>query len=71
MTLICPVTTRASYFPLHLELPDELDERYGCVALEQVRAFDMDARNPSLVAHFEENSEFMEHVTSVMKSFFG
>jgi len=56
---------------LHLELPDELDERYGCAALEQVRAFDMETLNPALVAHFDENSPFMERVTSVMKSFFG
>lgn len=71
MTLVCPVTTRANYFPLHLELPDELEERYGCVALEQVRAFDMEARNPTLVAHFDDDAPFMERVTSVLKSFFG
>ena len=71
MTLVCPVTTRANYFPLHLKLPDELEERYGCVALEQVRAFDMEARNPTLVAHFEDDAPLMEHVARVLKCFFG
>ncbi|HAM14917.1 MAG TPA: hypothetical protein DCP91_03455, partial [Eggerthellaceae bacterium] len=37
MTLVCPITTRANPFPLHLELPAGL-ETYGVVAVEQVRA---------------------------------
>lgn len=34
MTLVCPVTTANDGSPLHIELPDTLDERYGCVAAE-------------------------------------
>ncbi len=69
MTLICPITTRNNGFPLHLELP-EIDERYGWVALEQVRAFDLEARNAKVVAHLDEDGAFMRNVLSVLKSFY-
>lgn len=69
MTLVCPITTRSNDFPLHLELP-EIDERYGWVALEQVRAFDLSARNAEVVAHLDEDGTFMRNVVSVLKSFY-
>lgn len=69
MTLVCPITTRNNGFPLHLELPD-IDERYGWVALEQVRAYDLDSRNVRVVAHLNEDSQFMRNVISVLKSFY-
>lgn len=69
MTLVCPVTTANNGFPLHLPLP-EMDERYGWVALEQVRAYDLESRNSRVVAHLDESSEFMRDVVSILKSFF-
>ena len=48
----------------------EIDERYGWVALEQVRAFDLEARNAKVVAHLDEDGAFMKNVLSVLKSFY-
>lgn len=70
MTLICPVTTRNNGFPLHLSLPEDLDERYGFVVVEQVRAFDLEARNGKVVAHLDSDCPTMRHVCSLLKSFF-
>ena len=70
MTLVCPVTTRDNGFPLHLALPEDLDERYGFVVVEQVRAFDLNARNAVTVAHLDRNEPIMRHATSLLKSFF-
>ena len=70
MTLVCPVTTGDNGFPLHLALPDELDERYGFVVVEQVRAFDLSARNAAVVAHLDADGPTMRHVTTLLKSFF-
>lgn len=70
MTRICPVTTRDNGLPLHLALPEDLDERYGFVVVEQVRAFDLDARNAVAVARLDRNSPTMRHFTSLLKSFF-
>lgn len=70
MTLICPITTRDNGFPLHLALPENLDERYGFVAVEQVRAFDLNARNAVTVAHLDRDEATMRHILSLLKSFF-
>lgn len=69
MTLVCPVTTANNGFPLHLRLPD-IDERHGWVALEQVRAYDLDSRHASVVAHLDIEGSFMRNVLSVLRSFF-
>lgn len=69
MTLVCPVTTTNNGFPLHLALPD-IDERYGWVALEQVRVYDLESPNAKVVAHLDVEGEFMHNVVSVLKSFF-
>lgn len=69
MTLVCPITTRENGFPLHLELP-EIDECRGWVVLEQVRCFDLRSRNARVLAHLDENGDFMINVQSVMRSFF-
>lgn len=70
MTLVCPITTRANYFPLHLDLPELPDaDAYGKVALEQVRAYDLDARNPEIVAHVDDG-RFMGDVLSILRSFY-
>lgn len=69
MTLVCPITTTNNGFPLHLAIP-EMDERYGWVALEQVRAYDLESRNPKTIAHLDEAGEFMQNVISVLKSFY-
>lgn len=69
MTLVCPITTRNDGFPLHLGLP-EVDECRGWVMLEQVRCFDLGSRNACVLAHLDENGDFMTNVRSVMRSFF-
>lgn len=69
MTLICPITTRDNGFPLHLKLP-ELDECHGWVVLEQLRCFDLAARNARIVASLDPTGEFMTNVLSVVRSFF-
>lgn len=70
MTLVCPVTTANNGFPLHVKLPDSLDERYGYVVTEQVRAYDLEARRPEVVAHLDADSEFMTNIASLERSFF-
>ena len=70
MVLVCPVTTRDNGFPLHLRLPDDLDEAYGFAVVEQVRAYDLEARNAAVTAHLNPEEAFMRHVTSLLKSFF-
>lgn len=69
MTLVCPVTTTSNGFPLHVKLPESLDERYGYVVLEQVRAYDLDMRNAEVVAHLDASGLFMRNVTNALKSF--
>jgi len=68
MTLVCPITTRANPFPLHLELPVGL-ETYGVVAVEQLRAFDLDARRPRLVESIDPHGRFMRDVDELIHSF--
>lgn len=70
MTLICPITTTRNEFPLHLELPDSIDEVYGCVCVEQVRAYDLEARNPKIIAHLSPDDDFMRDVINILKSFY-
>lgn len=69
MTLVCPITTVNNGFPLHLAIP-EIDERYGWVALEQVRAYDLESRRAEVLAHLDVNGEFMQDVLSVLRSFY-
>ncbi len=69
MTLVCPITTRNNGFPLHVQLPD-LDEVYGYVALEQVRAYDLQARRPKVLAHLSTEGNFMQDALSIVRSFF-
>ncbi|MCI8366202.1 MAG: type II toxin-antitoxin system PemK/MazF family toxin [Eggerthellaceae bacterium] len=71
MTLVCPITTRQDNFPLHLDLPDGL-ETYGTVPLEQVRAFDLAARNPQYIESVNDSDapEFMDHIREALRSFF-
>ncbi len=70
MTLVCPVTTANNGFPLHLRLPNDLNERYGFVVTEQVRAYDLEARHAEVIAHLDEDGAFMSRVTSLVRSFF-
>ena len=67
MTLVCPITSTLNGFPLHLELPEGVDTR-GCVACEQVRAYDLDARGAERVESVPD--DFMAKVTSCIRSFF-
>lgn len=68
MTLVCPITTRANTFPLHLELPAGL-ETYGVVAVEQLRAFDLDARRPKRIESIDPHGPFMRDVDELIHSF--
>lgn len=69
MTLVCPITTTTNRFPLHFLLPQNLDT-YGCVNLEQVRAFDLDARRPRFIESVGPESDFLNHVRECLRSFF-
>lgn len=69
MTLICPITTTVNDYPLHFRLPEQLDEVYGVVVLEQIRAYDLEARNAKVLAHLDTDSMFMKKVKSVIRSF--
>ncbi len=70
MTLICPITTADSGFPLHIPLPEELEECRGFVVTEQIRAFDLETRQASVVAHLSQEGSFMRNITSLVKSYF-
>ncbi|MBQ3339549.1 MAG: type II toxin-antitoxin system PemK/MazF family toxin [Atopobiaceae bacterium] len=65
ITLVCPITTRANPFPLHLELPAGLDT-YGVVAIEQQCAFDLDVRRPRLVESIDSHGPFMRDVDELI-----
>ncbi len=71
MTLVCPVTTRKDGFPLHLDLPTGL-ETYGCVPMEQVRAFDLGVRNPRFIESVKsgDDPDFVDHLRECLRSFF-
>ncbi len=70
MTLVCPITTADSGFPLHIPLPRELEECRGFVVTEQIRAFDLETREASVVAHLPQEGKFMRNITSLTKSYF-
>lgn len=67
MTLVCPVTSTDSGFPLHFALPESLDTR-GFVALEQVRAYDLEARNAKRIEAV--SPRFMAKVCECLRSFY-
>lgn len=67
MTLVCPITSTLNEFPLHLELPEGMDT-VGCVACEQVRAYDLEARSVEYVEAAP--SSFVSKVTTCVRSFF-
>ena len=68
MTLVCPITSTNNGFPLHLCLPKGLDTQ-GYVVVEQVRAFDLDARKAAHIEYIGEDSQFMANVKTLIKSF--
>ena len=70
MTLICPITTADTGFPLHIRLPEELEEYQGFVATEQIRAFDLETRQAKVVAHLPQEEKLMRNITSLVKSYF-
>lgn len=69
MALVCPVTTANTGFPLHVRLPEGLDEAWGFVVTEQVRAYDLLARNPQVVAHLDSDGPFMNNITTLLRSY--
>ena len=69
MALVCPITSRDNGFPLHVPIPENDGSVYGFVATEQVRAYDLLARNAAVIAHLDERGAFMRNITSLVKSF--
>lgn len=69
MTLVCPITTRDNGFPLHIALPPE-SETQGFVATEQVRAFDLAAREAKHLEYLDEESGFVLNLKQLLTSFF-
>ena len=67
MTLVCPITTTHNDFPLHRPLPKNLDT-HGCIALEQIRAFDLEARHAQRIEHLRDQ-EFLSQITETLCSF--
>jgi len=68
MTLVCPITSADSRFPLHLALPEGLDT-YGFVATEQVRAYDLAQRNARHIEQIDNESDFMKAIRELIRSF--
>ena len=68
MTLVCPITTANNGFPLHLPLPESL-KTHGFVVVEQVRAFDLEARRAKAVESLPKNSKFMSNIKTLIRSF--
>ncbi|MCL2655704.1 MAG: type II toxin-antitoxin system PemK/MazF family toxin [Coriobacteriia bacterium] len=68
MTLVCPITTTNNGFPLHRRLPDGLETR-GFIAIEQVRAFDLEARHARQVEQIMDQ-EYLSQITETLCSFF-
>jgi mRNA interferase MazF len=69
MTLVCPITTQSNGFPLHILLPEDIDTT-GFVVVEQVRAFDMAARNPKQIEHLDAKSDTVLAIRECLKSFY-
>ena len=69
MALVCPITTADNGFPLHMRLPDSVDEVHGCVATEQVRALDLNVRGTELVVSLGAEDDFVLDVVNVVRSF--
>ena len=69
MALVCLITTTSNGFPLHVALPDTLDEAYGYVVTEQVRAYDLEARRPTVLAQLPEDGAFMRGITTLLGSY--
>jgi mRNA interferase MazF len=68
MTLVCPITSKDSGFPLHIRLPEGL-ETHGFIAVEQIRAFDLNARQAKHIEQLEEDSDLMRNIKSLIRSF--
>ena len=68
MTLVCPITTTNNGFPLHRILPNTTATS-GYVAIEQVRAFDLEARNAKYIESLKDQ-EFLAQITETLCSFF-
>ena len=67
LTIVCPITSSESRFFLHDPLPDGTKVN-GSVAIEQVRAIDLDARGAKKVD--ELSGQALEDILSCLRSFF-
>lgn len=67
MTLVCPITRTDNNFPLHEPLPEGYAVG-GFVVMEQIRAFDLDARKASKIDHVSHKD--MLPITSCLPTFF-
>ncbi|WP_270403642.1 type II toxin-antitoxin system PemK/MazF family toxin [Candidatus Collinsella stercoripullorum] len=69
MALLCPITSSDHAFPLHIELPEGLSV-HGRVVTEQIRAYDLEFRQPEVVDHLDADSGTMAAITECIRSFF-
>lgn len=67
MTIVCPITSRESGFPLHEPLPEECCV-HGAVVMEQVRALDLDARGCRRLGVLD--AATLERILVCLRSFF-
>ena len=66
IAMVCPITNRNRHFPLHVEL-DERTKITGFIMCEQVKALDINARNPSF---YEKAPEYIvEEVADILMGF--
>lgn len=67
MTLVCPVTSKDNGFFLHEPLPPGHDV-IGFVAMEQMRALELDARHVEIIGHL--SAKEMRPILACLKTFF-
>ena len=67
MTIVCPITSRMNGFFLHEPLPQGLQVQ-GEVIMEQVRALDVEARNPRKIETLDQAD--LEPILICLRSFF-
>lgn len=71
MTLVCPIAARRDSFPLHFDTP-EGSGTYGTVAIERMRAFDLEARSSQFVESVGDSDDpaLMDRERECSRSFF-
>jgi mRNA interferase MazF len=65
--VVCPITSTLKSFPMWIAL-DERTKTTGYVICEQIRTFDVKARNPKLIEKIPE--DFLRQVINIVTSIF-